>query len=90
MLTTYINIVLHNTCSLEHNMFIRSLCFVDPELVFAWVPVEAAVIYLVFAGIRRLRKSLGVGFRAEYLFLVLAAVPIINNAIHIAMALATH
>ena len=88
MLTIYINIVLHSTCSLEHNTFIRSLCLLDPRLVFAWVPVETATIFAIFTGIRRLREALKARLRAEYIFLALVAAPVVNNAMHIARALA--
>jgi len=89
ILTTYINIVLYKTCGLEFNAFVRSLCFADPKLIFLWMPVEAAVIFAVYTCVKRLREVFKVRLRAEYLFLALASMPIINNAIGVAMALAT-
>jgi hypothetical protein len=70
-------------------VLIRSLCFADPELVFAWIPVEAVAIFAIFTGIKMLREALKARLRAENLFLLLVAAPVVNNAIHIARALAT-
>ena len=80
ILTTYINVVLYSTCVFERNAAIRSLCAASPALVFAWVPVEAAVIFCVAYAVQLLRARLAVKLRVECIFLVLTLSPAVNNA----------
>ena len=84
MATTHILMLIANTCSLERNPFLRSLCNeIGYGVVWIWIPIEFSVITTVFEGLKMLRKRLGVRIEVEKIFLVLILAPVINNAIRL-------
>jgi len=84
MLTTYMLMLITNTCSLERNPFLRSLCNeISYGATWIWLPVEFSVIATVYGSLKKLRKRLRALIEVEKIFLVLNIVPIINNTIHL-------
>jgi hypothetical protein len=66
MVTTHMSMVIFNSCSLERNHLIISLCeVIGYGATWIWLPIEFTVITLVYEGLKKLRKILGAGIKAE-------------------------
>jgi hypothetical protein len=84
MATTCMLMSMTNTCSLEHNPFLKSLCNeIGYGATCIWLPVEFIAIASIYILLEKLRERLGARIAVEKIFLVLTIVPIINNAIHL-------
>ena len=84
MTTTHMLMLNTNTCSLERNPFLRSLCNeIGYNVTWIWIPIEFSVIATVYEALKMLRKRLGVRIEVEKIFLVLILAPVINNAIRL-------
>jgi hypothetical protein len=84
MATTCMLMSMTNTCSLEHNPFLKSLCNeIGYGATLIWLSIEFSVISLVYNGLKKLRQRLGAIIEVEKIFLVLATIPVVNNTIHL-------
>ena len=88
MVTTHMLMTMFNTCSIEYNPLLRSLCEeIGYGATWMWMPIEFSVIATVYEGLKMLRKRLGARIEVEKIFLVLNIVPIINNIINLLLVL---
>jgi hypothetical protein len=84
MASTHMLISLTNTCCIERNPFLRSLCNeIGYGATWIWLPVEFTVIASIYTLLKKLRQRLGALIEVEKIFLVLATVPIVNNIINL-------
>ena len=84
MSTTCMLMSMTNTCSLEHNPFLKSLCNeIGYGATWIWLPIEFIAISSIYTLLEKLRERLGARIEVEKIFLVLNIVPIINNTIHL-------
>jgi len=84
MTTTHMLMLNTNTCSLERNPFLRSLCNeIGYNVTWIWIPIEFSVIATVYEALKMLRKKLGVIIEVEKVFIVLILSSIVNNSIHL-------
>ena len=84
MTTTHMLMLNTNTCSLERNPFLRGLCNeIGYGATWIWMPIEFAVIALVYEGLKRLRRRLRARIEVEKIFLALAVVPVVNNIVNL-------
>jgi len=79
-LTTYL-LVQRYPVELEASPIVKYLLMVDKRLVFAWAPIEYAVLYALYKLNKRVRERLGVKKRLEYSVIGLVAVVVSLNVV---------
>jgi hypothetical protein len=86
MATTHMLMLITDTCCVERNPFLRSLCNeIGYGATWLWIPVEFSVIALVYEALKKLRVRFRALIEVEKIFLVLATVPVINNIVNLLM-----
>jgi hypothetical protein len=84
MATTHMLMLITNTCSLERNPFLRSMCqSISYGATWIWIPIEFSIIATVYEFLKKLRKRFIALIEVEKIFLVLTIMPIVNNTIHL-------
>jgi hypothetical protein len=84
MTTTHTLMLITNTCSLERNPFLKSLCNeLDYGSTWIWLPVEFIAIASIYMLLKKLREMFRVRIEVEKIFIVLMLAPVVNNLINI-------
>jgi hypothetical protein len=79
-LSTYANFAKYETCEIELNPIVRSLCEkVGPSGAFVWVPVEATAIYLSDQLVKFIARQIGSPYTGERILDLIFLIPSINN-----------